>query len=212
MEKYINLPMQVYLDDLAAHKDAPGGGSACGLVGALAAALGSMVCHFTIGKKKYSDFEERIKTMLTEFESSRADLAGLMQEDVDVFHSQMGTAFNLPKENDEQKAFRDAAIQEACKAACQPPMAIARLCFKLMKLLDELTEKGSSQLISDIGVAAALAGGAFDGARFNIEINLKYLKDADFIKNVQKELLPMIYEFCVLQQKVIEKVREKMRN
>jgi formiminotetrahydrofolate cyclodeaminase len=212
MEKYIDQPMKIYVDDLAAHKDAPGGGSACGLVGALAAALGSMVCHFTIGKKKYADVEERIREMLQEFEASREKLTGLMQEDVDVFHLKMGTAFSLPKDTDEQKAIRNAAIQDACKVACQPPMEIARFCFRLMKLLDELADKGSSQLVSDVGVAASIAGGAFDGARFNVEINLKYLNDEEFINHIQEELFPLIYNFLELQTNVIQKVREKMRN
>jgi formiminotetrahydrofolate cyclodeaminase len=211
MDNYIDQPMKVYVDDLAAHKDAPGGGSACGLTGSMAAALGTMVCHFTIGKKKYAEVEDRIKAMQQDFEAFRAKFTGLMQEDVDIFHSKMGTAFSLPKDTDEQKQARKAAIQEACKAASEPPMEMMRLSYRLMKLLDELAEKGSQQLVSDVGVAAALANGAFEGASYNVLINLKYLDDIEFIKKVQTELLSMIEEYACLSACVIEKVREKIQ-
>jgi len=210
MPDYYNQPMKMYVDDLASEKDAPGGGSACGMVGALASALGSMVCHFTVGRKKYAAVEPRIKDLLDQFEQLRQEMADLMQEDVDVFHSQMGHAFGLPKDTDEQKQRRRQAIEDACKSSCQPPLQIARNCLFLFEMLKELAEIGTTQLISDVGVAATLAFGAFEGARFNIDINLNYITDELFVNDVMNELEPLVTKVTNLKIKTVEIVREKM--
>ncbi len=210
MQPYISQPMQKYLDDLAGKLDAPGGGSACGLVGALASALGSMVCHFTLGKKKYEEVAPRIQELLDQFERERKTLTDLMQADVDIFHSQMGYAYGLPKDTDEQKQIRREAIEKACKAACQPPLNIARCCRTLMSMLIELGEKGTIQLVSDVGVAAALAKGAFDGALLNVEINLKYIADTDFIGKVRTEIEPMKDAIACETNQVMQIVHDKI--
>ncbi|NLE29244.1 MAG: cyclodeaminase/cyclohydrolase family protein [Phycisphaerae bacterium] len=210
MEKYIDLPLKNYLDDLAGPKDAPGGGSACGLAGALAASLGSMVCQFTLGRKKYAEVEPRIREILTELESLRGALVDLMQRDVDVFHTYMGQAFAMPKDTDEQKAARKQAIGEACQRAAEPPYEIVKKCVKLMSFFVELGEKGNTQLVSDVGVAGAMARAAFEGARLNVEINLNYICDTGFVENVRNELKDLAGEFDLLLSKVHDVVRKKM--
>jgi formiminotetrahydrofolate cyclodeaminase len=211
MEKYINLPLKQFTDDLAAHKDAPGGGSACGLVGSLASALGSMVCNFTIGRKKYADVEDRVKVLLTEFDQLRTELLDLMQKDVDVFHSEMGSAFALPKNTDEEKALRKEAIENACKSACQAPLEIARKSCKLLKMFVELAEKGNTQLVSDVGVAISFAVAAFEGAKFNIDINLNFIADKGFVKSILAELTPLASAVHTLKDHAQKIVLEKMK-
>ncbi len=211
MTNYYTLPMGSYLDDLAGEKDAPGGGSACGLAGALASALGSMVCHFTVGRKKYADVEGEIKDLLEHFEKMRGELMGLMQEDVDVFQSQMGTAYSMPKETEEQKQRRREAIEEACKACVQPPLKIARNSFYVMEMLLELAEIGNTQLVSDVGVGAALAYGAFEGAKLNIEINLGFISDRSFAGEIRVELESMVMKTNALKTRIMEIVEEKMQ-
>jgi methenyltetrahydrofolate cyclohydrolase len=210
MNKYIDQPMRRYLEDLAGKLDAPGGGSACGLVGAVAAGLGSMVCEFTLGKKKYADVEEEIKDLLGEFTKLRGEFTDLMQQDVDVFHSQMGAAYSLPKETPTEQEVRKRAIEEACKASCQPPFQITRNCFYLLELLLQLADIGTSQLISDVGVAGALAYGALEGARYNININLKYITDESYVHQVLTEIDPMLGKADALRVRITEIVHEKV--
>jgi len=188
MVDYAAEPLKKYADDLAAKQETPGGGSVSGLVGALAAGLGSMVCNFTIGKKKYADVEQEVKRILEQCEALRGDLLKLMQQDVDVFQGQMGAAYGMPKDTPEQAAARKEAIQSACKAATQPPLTIARRCFGLLKLLVKLGQKGSVLLVSDVGVALALSGAAFDSAALNVQINLNYIDDSKFVEQVGIEL------------------------
>jgi formiminotetrahydrofolate cyclodeaminase len=210
MEKYIDLPMKQYLDDLAGPKDAPGGGSASGLVGSIAASLGSMVCNFTIGKKKYADVESRIREMLAEFESIRTAMTDLMQQDIDVFHKHMGSAFALPKDTEEQKSARKQAIEDACKRASDPPFKIVERCVQLMNLFVELAQKGNVQLVSDVGVGAAMTMAAFDGARMNVQINLNYITDKNFVDQRRCDVDVLTEIIKPLATQAQQLVREKM--
>ena len=78
---YVNNSVKVYLDDLAAKKPAPGGGSAAALIGATGIALISMVCNFTLGKKKYKEYETDLGRILSRSESLREELTKLIETD-----------------------------------------------------------------------------------------------------------------------------------
>ncbi len=210
MTQYAQELLPKYLDDLASKQETPGGGSVCALVGSLAAGLGTMVCCFTEGKKKYADVEDDIQRIHKNCETTRAGMLELMQEDVNVFQNQMGAAYGLPKDTDEQKAARNDAIQAACKAASQPPLEICRLCRDLLKDMGELAEKGSVMLVSDVGVAVSLAQGAFEGASLNIIINLNYLSDENFKKPLKAELLAMTDEVSELAESASVIVQDKL--
>ena len=210
MVAYAQEPLKKYLDDLAAKQETPGGGSVAGLVSALAAGLGSMVCNYTIGKKKYAEFEEDITQALQQCEQCRQQLLDLMQEDVDVFQNQMGGAYAMPKDTEEQTAARKKAIQDACKAACQPPLKIARLNRDMLKLFIVLAEKGNAMLVSDVGVAIALAQAAFTSATLNVKINLNYMGDKDLIESIKNELPGLISDVAELSTAGMIAVETKM--
>jgi hypothetical protein len=112
---YEDRPLQEFLDGLASKSPTPGGGSAAAIIGAMGAALVSMVCNLTVGKAGYSTVEEDMKSMLNEAEALRTRLTDMVRADVEAFDRVMA-AYRLPKENDEQKQVRSAAIQEALKA------------------------------------------------------------------------------------------------
>ncbi len=210
MKDYRNATIKDYLNDLSSGRDAPGGGSASALSAAIGASLGAMVCEFTIGKKKYADVEDRIKEILVQIKSSRDNLFDLMQRDVDVFHNEMGKAYSLPKNTEQQKQDRKQAIEQACKACVQPPLEITRECIRLLKILIELAEKGNAMLISDIGVACELICGAFEGAKLNVEINLKYISDEKFVTTIQEEIFPASAELTTLSEQIMRFVRNKL--
>ncbi len=56
-----NRSLEDFSGELAASSAAPGGGSAAALSGALGAALVSMVCRLTLGKKEYEEYEEELR-------------------------------------------------------------------------------------------------------------------------------------------------------
>jgi formiminotetrahydrofolate cyclodeaminase len=153
-----------YLDDLAAKLPAPGGGSAAALNAALGASLISMVVNFTLGKPKYAEYEEELRTILGNSESLRNEFLELVDLDVQAYQ------------------FKDI------RKSLDIPFNLCRLCFEGIKLCPPLIKKGNINLISDVAVAAILLESAFASAYFNVEINLKYLKDEKFSWQIRKEL------------------------
>src|SRR3954468_7956253 len=111
-----NETIQKFLDGLASSAPTPGGGGAAAISGAMGAALVSMVCNLTIGKKKYAAAEAEMLATREKAEALRAELTGMIAEDVAAFTAVMG-AYGLPKETDADKAARQRAIQAALRLA-----------------------------------------------------------------------------------------------
>ena len=64
---YIDRPMREYLDDLAAKKPAPGGGSAAALAASMGVSLMSMVANYTAGNPKYKSGEAKIVDIIAKY-------------------------------------------------------------------------------------------------------------------------------------------------
>ena len=116
-----------FLDELASNSPAPGGGSVAALAGAAGAALASMVCNLTIGKKKYVDVQGEMVAVLQQTEALRNELAALIDKDTEVFNTVMA-AYGLPKGTEQEQAARTAAIQEATKSATLVPLQVMTVC------------------------------------------------------------------------------------
>ena len=171
--------IESFLTDLASKAATPGGGSAAAVMGAMGAALASMVCNLTIGKKKYAGVEEEMRGVLARAEALRGQLIYAIEEDVAAFSSVMA-AYGLPKENPEQQQDRSAAIQGALREACDAPLACVKLCADVIGLAAIVSEKGSATVISDGGVAALAAHAALRSAALNVLVNAKAIEDRAF--------------------------------
>jgi formiminotetrahydrofolate cyclodeaminase len=203
-------PMGEYLDRLAAKLPAPGGGSAAALVGALAAALESMVANFTVGKEAYREVEQEVRGLLEQSEALRAELTKLVQADMDVY-SKVSSAYSLPRDTAEQKAARSEAIQAALKVAAQVPYKVVVACDKVLSLCPELAAKGSANLISDAGVAVVFAEAALQAAYLNVEINLAGIKDEAYNDKVRAELAPAVARAPQVRAEVWKQVLAAVR-
>lgn len=179
--------IQNYLDMLASKNATPGGGSAAALMGAQAAALVSMVCNLTIGKPKYAEVETDMQALLEKSERLREELTGMIKADVDVFNRLMAT-YGLPKETNEEKEARSAAIQVVLKDATQVPLDCAKACAEVIKLSQIAAEKGSTAVISDAGVGVMSGYAALKSAALNVYINAASLKDKEFAAQKLAEL------------------------
>ena len=204
---YINEPMKTYLDEAASGASTPGGGSVAALAGTLGAALTSMVCNFTVGKKKYKDVEAEVAEILEKSEKLRSDLTELMQADTEAYGG-VSEAYGMPRKTSEEKKARTKAIQAALKNALEVPLKAAICCYDILKLNEPLVEKGNPNLISDVGVAVVLAEAALQSAALNVEINLAYIKDEEFCKGVREKLAPIIADCTEIKTTVFEKVKE----
>lgn len=194
----IDLTVKGFVETLASDAPAPGGGSAAALSGALGAGLVSMVCRLTLGKPKYAAHEELVKETLTKSDALVTKLLDAIQKDTDAFDSVMA-AFGMPKETDEQKAARGAAIQAAYKVAIASPVATAEFCLSVMLLAESLLNKSNTNAVSDLAVGATQAYAGLKGALANVQINLPSIKDASYVAekktwadSVEKDALKLL--------------------
>lgn len=169
-----------FLDELASNLPAPGGGSVAALSGALGAALASMVANLTIGKKKYLEVEHEMKNILTKSQELRKQFTLLIDQDTEAFNKVM-EAFGLPKETDDQKALRTAAIQGATKEATLVPLRVMKLVVDALALAKIVADKGNANSASDAGVAALMLHAAAESAALNVFVNLNSVNDQDFV-------------------------------
>jgi glutamate formiminotransferase/formiminotetrahydrofolate cyclodeaminase len=204
---YIDEPLKKYLDETASGSPTPGGGSVAALAGALGAALTSMVCNFTVGKKKYRDVEAEVNQMLLESEEIRDKLQELVVKDTRAY-GKVSAAYSMPKATSEEKEIRSKAIQNALIEAMQAPLEIAICCYEILKLNEPLLEKGNQNLISDVGVAVLLAEAAMRSAVLNVEINLSYIKDEELCREAREKLQTPLSEASDIKNEVYKKVKE----
>ncbi|GEP02443.1 methenyltetrahydrofolate cyclohydrolase [Methylobacterium oxalidis] len=204
-----NETIQKFLDGLASSAPTPGGGGAAAISGAMGAALVSMVCNLTIGKKKYVEVEADLKEVLAKSEALRSTLTGMIADDVEAFDAVMG-AYGLPKETDEQKAARAEKIQAALKIATDVPLACCRVCREVIDLAAIAADKGNLNVISDAGVAVLSAYAGLRSAALNVYVNAKGLDDRAFAEARLKELEGLLAEAGALNEKVYEVVKAKV--
>ena len=179
--------IEPFLDQLASSAATPGGGSAAAIIGAMGAALVSMVCNLTIGKKKYADVEAEMKDVLAKTEVLRNKLTSMIQDDVKAFDAVMG-AYGMPKETDADKAARDKAIQSALKLATDVPLACAYAAREVIDLAAIASDKGNLNVISDAGVGVLAGYAALRSAALNVLTNARMITDKTFAEAKLKEL------------------------
>ncbi|HYY16140.1 MAG TPA: cyclodeaminase/cyclohydrolase family protein [Gammaproteobacteria bacterium] len=201
--------IQVFLNELASKASTPGGGSAAAIMGAMGAALVSMVCNLTIGKKNYAEVGEELRSVLARAEAVRERLTDMIRADVKVF-DQVMSAYGLPKDTEEQKATRSHAIQVALKAATEVPLDCARACLETIKLSQIVAEKGNLNVISDAGVAVFAAYAALRSAALNVYINARGIKDEAFAKARLAELEKILEGMDTLTESIYQRVNGKL--
>jgi formiminotetrahydrofolate cyclodeaminase len=176
-----------FLEALASDAPTPGGGVVAAVNGAAGAALVSMVCNLTIGRRGYEDVQERMREILPEVERARSAFLQLADEDATAFDGVMA-AFAMPKETDAERAARSEAIQRGYEAAAVTPLEIARLACGLLDLAREVTEIGNVNAASDGACGARSLWVAVWSATDNVAINAAALKDADAARPLRDEV------------------------
>lgn len=204
-EEYISGTIQKYLDDLAAKKPVPGGGSVGAFAGALSAGLISMVANFSIGKNLPG--ENKIKEILNESENLSKEMSELIDEDVRVYE-ELSSVFKLPKED----VGRKEKIQESLKKAAEVPLKIAELGARLVELNKELMPICNMRLVSDIGVSVSLACSSVEIGALNVEINLASIKDETFNESYKNKLKVLLDNSLQIKNEIYPEVQRKISN
>ena len=201
--------IEPFLDQLASSAATPGGGSAAAILGGMGAALVSMVCNLTIGKKKYADVEDDMKEVLAKAEDLRHRMTAMIQDDVRAFDTVMG-AYAMPKETDDEKAVRSAAIQDALKMATEVPIRCCHLAREVIDLSLIASEKGNINVISDAGVGVLSAYAALRSAALNVYINAKMISDTSFVESKLSDLEGLLAGAEATTEKAYDIVKGKV--
>lgn len=200
------LTIKDFLAKTAGNDPVPGGGSISALNGALAAALAEMVAGLTIGRKKYAEYEEEMKSLAAHFEQIRRQLVEDVDRDSDAYN-RVFAAFKLPKDTDEEKAARNTAIQNETKHAAEVPMDVARKVCAILPLLEQIVHKGNQNAVTDGCVATMCARTAILGALMNVRINLSSIQDASYVSHMEAEAKELERKAIETEQQVLNHLK-----
>jgi len=204
--KMVDKTITAFTEELASAAPVPGGGGASALVGAISISLGDMVGELTVGKKKYADVEEDVKSLMARAQELRGQFLGFIDGDAQAF-APLAKAYGIPKDDPS----RDEVMENALKVACSVPMDIMRACADALDLIAEFATKGSKLAISDAGCGAILCKAAMQAASLNVFINTKLMKDRTCAEALDKEADELLDKYLGMGDDIFGAVVSKIR-
>lgn len=191
-----------FVEVLASDAPAPGGGGASALVAALGTALGNMVGSLTVGKKRYADVEEEIRSLMARCNALQTELLDQVPADAEGFLP-LAKAYGIPKDDPN----RAEILEKATIAACAVPIHIMELCCESLDVIAVMAAKGSRLAVSDAGCAAVIVKAALQAASLNVFINTKTLKDREKAEEMNEKCFKMLEQYGKLADEVFENVQ-----
>ena len=202
--KLVDMTVKDYLDLLKSDAPAPGGGSVSALSAAQGVGLVAMVADLTIGREKYAEYQDVCQSAKAGALKLYAEFVEGIDKDTEAFNK-VSAAYKLPKDTDEQKAARSAAIREANIGATEVPFETVKLCLEGLKVTETMVGKSNPNAASDLGVAALNLMAGIRGAWLNVKINLPGIKD-EALKAKFETGAQMVDEAYVLANRIYEEV------
>ena len=184
--KLVEMTVSEFAAVMASDAPAPGGGSASALNGAIGAGLAAMVCALTVGKKKYAEYEALAVEAEKKAVALKDKFIEIIDTDTDAFNA-VSAVFAMPKDTDEQKAARKAAMQEALKGCTISPFHMMELCVEALEVVTALVGKTNASAASDLGCAALNLRSAIQGAWLNVCINVGGIQDQAFANEYKEK-------------------------
>lgn len=208
-QQLIDLTVKGFAEETASESPAPGGGSISAYMGALGAALGTMVANLSSHKAGWDARWEHFSDFAEEGQALMKELLQLVDEDTAAFNRIMAV-FAMPKTTDEEKAARSAALQEATLYATEVPLRTMQAAERVMPLVRAMAEEGNPNSVSDAGVGALAARSAVLGARLNVRINAAGLKDRTVADRLTAEADAIAERTIRAEQEILQIVEEKI--
>lgn len=204
--KLIDSTVAAFTQELASPAPVPGGGGASALAAAIGISLGDMVGELTVGKKRYADVEQDVRSLMERSQALRVRFLELVDADAEAF-APLAKAYGIPKDDPN----RAEVMENALKVACGVPMDIMRACGEAIDIIEEFAAKGSKLAISDAGCGAILCKAAMQAASLNVFINTKSMKDRDRAEALEKEANDLLARYTALGDAVFETVVGRIR-
>ncbi len=208
-KRLVDMTLTEFIHETASESPAPGGGSISASMGAMGAALATMVANLSSHKRGWDDRWEEYSEWAEKGKAIHDELLRLIDEDTNAFNRIMD-AFGLSKGSDAERAARDRAIQDATKGAIEVPLRIMRRSLDCFEVIKAMATTGLEASISDAGVAALCARSAVMGAYLNVKINTKGLVDKAFVGDVLAKGSDIQDRAVALEREVLDIVDGKM--
>ena len=210
-DKLTALTVKGFADETLRESPAPGGGSVAAYMGALGAALGTMVANLSAHKPGWDDRWEEFSRWADKGVELETELLHLVDEDTEAFNRIMA-AFGMPKNTDEDKRLRSEAIQKATLFAAQVPLETMKASFKAFEICKAMAETGNPNSVSDAGVGALAARAAVLGAGLNVKINASSLKNKAQAEALINEANNLMADADKAEREVMEIVEKLIHN
>ena len=207
--KLVDLTVKGFAEETSRESPAPGGGTIAAYMGALGAALGTMVANLSSHKPGWDDRWQEFSVWADKGQELMANLLHLVDEDTEAFNRIMA-AFGMPKATDDDKAARSAAIQDATLYATQVPLRTMQESFKAFEICRAMAETGNPNSVSDAGVGALAVRAAVLGAGLNVKINAASLKDRETADNLVAQANELIAKANVEEAEITKIVESKI--
>ena len=204
-----NMTLIDFANKTSSESPAPGGGSISAYVGALGAALSTMVANLSANKRGWDEKWEFYSKWGEQSLELQNILVNLVDEDTKAFNKIM-SAVSLPKDTKEQKLNRSAALESATKYAIEVPFKIMETSFSCLESIKCMTELGNPNSISDAGVAALCIRTAVMGAYLNVKINCKDLNDKKFVSTILKKGKMIVNSTNKIEVEIMELVEKQL--
>ena len=198
-----------FVEETASESPAPGGGSIAAAVGAMGAALGTMVANLSAHKRGWDDRWEEFSDWAVKGRTGYEKLLALVDEDTESFNRILA-AFGLPKGSDAQKAARRDAIEQATKQAIEVPFRVMQTAFDSMVVIKAMAEIGNPNSVSDAGVGALCARAAVFGAGLNVRINSAQLADKQFATDMVSRAADLERKATAMEKEILDIVGGKI--
>ena len=209
-EKLVRMSLKNFAAETASESPAPGGGSISAYMGALGAALGTMVANLSAHKRGWDDRWKEFSDWAEKGQAIMHELVALVDEDTAAFDKIMA-AFGLPKGTDEEKAARAAAIEEATLHATKVPLRTMKASLKAFEIARAMASGGNPNSVSDAGVGALAARSAVLGAELNVKINAAGLKDRDAADRLVGEAAEIAAKAVQEEKEILDIVNSKIQ-
>jgi glutamate formiminotransferase/formiminotetrahydrofolate cyclodeaminase len=208
-EELVNRSLTDFADETASESPAPGGGAIAAYVGALGASLATMVANLSSHKKGWDNRWEEFSDWADKGQEYKTELLKLVDADTEAFNRIMA-AMSLPKNNEEEKAARTNAIQDATRQAIEIPFHVMQLAADSMELIRAMAETGNPNSVSDAGVGALCARSAVMGAFMNVRINAGGYNDKVWVNEIISKGKRLEQEAIQKEKEILEIVDKKI--
>lgn len=210
-EPLASLTTRKFIESVAARTSAPGGGSASALIAAVGAGLGAMVAKLTYGMRKFEQYDGEMRKIIPVLHDVTMKLIPMIDADTNAFNDYL-EAVRMPKDSDEEKTARDAALQAGLKKAIEVPMTTMRIGNSAWDMFIECAKYGNIASKSDVEVGArALATGIW-GAYRNVLINMPGIKDEKFRQSILAEAEEIVQNSEKKSEMVLSQLAERSKS